>query len=274
MNNFDIFILKNIIVFMDNNEYMSLSEVSKNFNNAISFLLLRSRFPRKRLIYSSQSYIEYIYDHNFSQFSYIHAISYNCSIEVLEWLYNNTKLNLDKNVFNTALQKGNIDTLNWLKDKKCLYDINILSYTMMYNKDIINWMNKNLYWLEEDLFPLVRNNNYDALSWVIKCVPSITYKLIDIISEIGNLNMLEWAYNLNYKFSTVSCANASRNGHFEILKWLRNKNCPWDAWTLTDAITGDHYDIVKWCLDNGCEINEHSVIEAKKKPCIYKLLLR
>lgn len=263
-----MFIIKNIMNFVDKNEYMSISEVSKKFNEAI----IETKFPKKRLIYSSASYIEYIYDHNFSKFSYIHAISYNCSVNVLEWLYNNTTLYLDKNVFINALQKGNINILNWLKNKKCLYDTSILSYTMIYKKDIVNWMNKNLYWLEEDLFPLIRNNDYDTLSWVIKSIPIIGYKLIDMICEIGNLNMLKWAYNLNYKFSTVSCANASRNGHFEILKWLRNKNCPWDAWTLTDAITGDHYEIVKWCLDNGCKINEHSFIEAKNKPHIYELL--
>lgn len=274
MNNLDIFISGNILNFLDNNEYTSLSEVCKKFNHTIHFLTLEIKFPTKKLIYSSVSYIEYVYDHHYTKFSYIHAITCNAKVDVLDWIYNNTELELNNKIFNIALTKGNINTLNWLREKKCLYNISLICNSINYKKNIIYWMHNNLFWKEQDLKYVIKNNDYDTLKWVLKSVPSIGYNLIDTISEIGNLNMLKWAYNLNYKLSTVSCSNASRNGHFKILKWLKKQHCPWDEWTLTDAIIGEHYHIIKWCLENGCKINEWSFIEARNKPDIYKLLLK
>jgi hypothetical protein len=192
MDNLDIFVVKNILDFVDNKEYISISEVCKKFNYAIEFLSLQVKIPNRKLIYSSISYMEYAYDHGYTRFSYIYAISHNSKIDILDWIYNNMEIKLKNVVFNIALEKGNINTLKWLRKKKCLYNTSLISSSIRYKKEIVYWMSNNLFWREQDLIPLIKNNDYNTLTWVLKCVPSLGYNLRDIISETGNKNMLNF----------------------------------------------------------------------------------
>ena len=57
MENLDIFVINNILKFLDNIEYISISEVCKNFNYSINFLSLQVKIPNKKLIYSSVFYL-------------------------------------------------------------------------------------------------------------------------------------------------------------------------------------------------------------------------
>lgn len=192
MDKLDIFIINNILNFIDNREFFAISEVCKKFNYTIEFLSLQVKIPNKKLIYSSVSYLEYAYDHGYTKFSYIYAISHNSTIDILDWIYNQMDIKLKNAVFNIALEKGNINTLNWLRKKKCLYNTSLISSSIRYTREMVYWMNNNLFWREQDLIPLIKNNDYDTLTWVLKSVPSLRYNLVDIISETGNLNMLNY----------------------------------------------------------------------------------
>ena len=90
MDNLDTFVVKHIMTFLDNGELFAISEVCKNFND-IEF---QFKIPKKKLIYSSVSYLEYAYDHEYTKFSYIYAISHNLSIDILDWLYPDSNIAL------------------------------------------------------------------------------------------------------------------------------------------------------------------------------------
>ena len=178
MDKLDIFVVKHILTFLDNREFFAISEVCKSFNDAIE---CQVKIPNKKLIYSSVSYLEYAYDHEYTKFSYIYAISHNSTIDILDWLYSNTEIELKNVMFNIALETGNINTLNWLREKKCLYKTSLISSSIRYTQEMVDWMNNNLFWREQDLIPLIKNNDYDTLTWVLKSVPSLGYNLPNFV---------------------------------------------------------------------------------------------
>lgn len=116
-----------------------------------------------------------------------------------------------------------------------------------------------------------------------------------------SLNILIWAYNINYKFNDSSVLYASMNNNFDILKWLHTNNCkgfnevvfanttyhgnldamqwlydikcPWDVNTFDSAFCNRNlndknwYKIVFWLKNNNCPWHENTFSRAVLLNC-------
>lgn len=213
----------------------------------------------------------------FKKYSFFRAVNLE-DLRLLKFLYKNKLGVLSDELFNCALEIGNIDILNWLFRKKCETNNNILTaVALSANEASFNWL------LDHSDFINIKN------PIIIDFNKQLTVKTIEFIIATGKINMLKWLYENGLSYHdflihfaayygqneildwmltstnlTISdfieeevCFHAALGGKLNTLKFLRQKTVPWgknmnDDSVYYAAIINGHQELFEWALEEGC----------------------
>src|SRR5579872_2555300 len=74
---------------------------------------------------------------------------------------------------------------------------------------------------------------------------SLQYVMLsDMAAKLGYLSLIQWLWNLEYKFRPSTCAAAAQGGNLKVLEWLNINGCPWDYTTSEMAAKYGHFDLL------------------------------
>src|SRR5580698_6724858 len=63
-------------------------------------------------------------------------------------------------------------------------------------------------------------------------------EFINSVTQLGYLNIIQWARENGYDWNSSICYYAARGGHLEVLKWAHENGCYWDSRTCSYAAKG------------------------------------
>ncbi len=106
---------------------------------------------------------------------------------------------------------------------------------------------------------------------------------IDRVAAVGNLRLLKFIYNRDYKnypdpeyqFSYTTMVAAAKNGRLDCLKFLHEIKCNWEFSVIIEAAQYGHLDCLKYAVENGCPMCStacHSAIESGHIECLKYLV--
>ena len=254
-----------IFQFIHVNERIIISETCKTFNEIITRKQQHSSFPKDSFLFSRIELIEWALDHEYKikkSSMFRKAVEYG-NVKVLQYLKDNIQNSnkyLKTPLYIYAIDRESIEILDWLIKSRCLY--NNLIFNLSSSSEIYKWIMTNFVWNSEQFYTVVKSENIDKISWVIKSVPFLAEHICDIASECNSFKVVKWAVKNNFKYSENICSNAALNGNLKMIKFLRKNNCKWNSWTIADAATNGHNHVIKWCLKNNCPVDEYACYEA------------
>ena len=111
---------------------------------------------------------------------------------------------------------------------------------------------------------LFSNGTDWVVEWAIdetKRMSRIPYQISIAIesgaAESGRLDLLQ-SYPYKHLKNPSICDLAAKSGHFELLKWARQQGYRWTSKTCTNAAFANRFDILQWARENGCKWSEHT----------------
>ena len=124
-----------------------------------------------------------------------------------------------------AAMNGNLEVLNWAREKGCPWDKNVCNWaTSGRHLEVLQWLRANdCPWDEETCLAAAMN---------------------------GHLEVLQWARENGCPWDESTCELAASGGHLEVLQWARANGCPAPRNNLTDvtraaaAVDGSCLDVV------------------------------
>jgi hypothetical protein len=135
------------LTFVDPNELILLQETCKYFYNLIDKSTVK--FPSKALLFSDSNLLKWAIEEHMYHVNKIHmfreAIWYSRDINVFDYLYQtfNGDYYLTRRVFNIALHHEDLESLEWLLEKKCEYDRQLVLDYLPYASTVIKqWIHK------------------------------------------------------------------------------------------------------------------------------------
>lgn len=181
----------------------------------------------------------------------------------IKWL-NSCGLPLSKQLFSSAIKKGDIDLITFLHENECdknkdNMDILLAVYTKQI--DVIKWLidNDGAYFCVNCSIIAADSYDLEMLEWLKEqnC-PLHTYAY-ENAAKIGRFDILKWLFNNGCRFNERTCAHAAESGNLEIVTWLISVGCVWciDE-TCTYAVKGDNIKILEMAFENGCIIDNET----------------
>jgi hypothetical protein len=95
--------------------------------------------------------------------------------------------------------------------------------------------NKNIYFI--NLIPYIISNGYiNLIYWILE--------------NLNNKNIINRARGIQYE----SCATAAQSGNLKILKFLKEKNFRWNSKTSEMAAENGNLELFQWIINNNCPL--------------------
>ena len=125
---------------------------------------------------------------------------------------------------------------------------------------------------------LIKYGKEDLLQIVIDGI-SEELQIIELAIESGHLNILIWAINNGYGWTTYASSIAALNGHLNILIWAKENITGWNGprmdYVMTggggfisdicrSAAEGGQLHVLKWARNNGCDWDRLTCIYASR----------
>lgn len=153
----------------------------------------------------------------------------NGRINVLEWL--KTKdINCTYTAFNLAIENSHNKTIYWIYYNFSNINIDSRSIEIACEKgniEIVKWLyNKKIKPSEVAMDLAAANNHLDIVKFLyenteIEC----THKAVEEAAKKGNLKMIKWLYkNMKKTITKDDIYYAAHYGHFKVVKWLHYNN--------------------------------------------------
>ena len=124
------------------------------------------------------------------------------------------------------------------------------------SKKVITFINFWNYYNNIDLYIYILNNKEDFKD--IKDCNNFINNPTDVAAENGNLNLLTYLYENNYKLDKYVLPYAAKGGNLDIIKWLVDHECKLNELTFKFAAINGNLDNMKWLLKNNCPYNEQT----------------
>lgn len=171
---------------------------------------------------------------------------------ILEWISNKYKLTSSAAEY---AAKGNyFELLKWLYHKNVVLTNAVNSNAIKTaNTTMIKWVFDRNSDDSDYSYYAVKSNTMELIEWLHEKYPSIISEICNNAIEFGNLEMLKWGLQHNYKINYESLLGYVQGGHIKILEWLiknghiRYKN---DSLTVYAAFH-NKFDTLKWAYENG-----------------------
>ena len=215
------------------------------------------------------------------------AIVLTGNIEMLEWY---VKGNHPTSVVNTnAVDKGELQLLDWLHNNKCLSNKILLKAMHSKRWDIFKWGITKGYRMQkweryvyrydesssEEESPRHSNSRRalqkDAQKKALTCTTLAKHAQWDLlqfahgelhcemdahtfteIAKRGEFEYIQWAHNQECPWDTKTCAAIASRNDLKMLQWAHENGCPWDASTCAEIALHDNLPMLQWARNQGC----------------------
>lgn len=87
-------------------------------------------------------------------------------------------------------------------------------------------------------------------------------ELLLISANYCNLEILKYAYSVDYQYSASAMAVVAYLGCLDCLVFLHENGCPWTVRVAEAAAKGNHLDCLKYAHENGCPWNEYTTLHS------------
>lgn len=91
-----------------------------------------------------------------------------------------------------------------------------------------------------------------VLQWAFENNYCVNKSTFEYAAVGGNVNMIKWLYTLGCPWDKEVCSRASQFGNMDALKWLHENGCPWDADTFSFAALRGDIEMLEWLRENEC----------------------
>ncbi|KAF1335883.1 Ankyrin repeat-containing protein, partial [Globisporangium splendens] len=204
-------------------------------------------------------------------------------VHLLDYLAAHQEPHMDRHYRNALFTKGmiqvalsgDLDVAKWLH-AYCPDAVVTMALAIAAFKGhlhILQWLHahhKRLVWSLIEMDGAVERNHFDVVKWLHEHTNVQTTAIfsrngrqygrtaLDFAARNGNLKMLQWLYDQEYKGGAYAVELAAENGHLETLSWLlEHRPHPQTrfAVALERAAAKGHLDIVKrlhTCFDGPC----------------------
>lgn len=192
-------------------------------------------------------------------------------LHIIQWIVENG-FTLSKNVWNRAILNGHLSILTWLADKHQLDTYTFGSIGDNY--EILRWIIKNNYQLNEKIFhEALSNNNIRILKIFKDSNPSHQFSSSITAKILAHNHYSVFKYAIRYNLISISTylekknlyAKAIRKGHLNVLIYLRIHKYPWTESLCEKALIWNKNDIFKWLINNRYPISLREYKIVKKK---------
>ncbi|RLN55357.1 hypothetical protein BBP00_00008528 [Phytophthora kernoviae] len=154
-------------------------------------------------------------------------------LEMVRWLLNFQPGGLVTKAVEQAARNGQLEVLRWLKQHhdQVFWGANELRYAIDGNHGVV------ARWLQENTRPPTK------------------LKAMDFAAANGNLELVQWLFEVRQEASSTAAAKAAKGGYFDMLKWMdRHSLCKYQGVPVEDAAAAGHLKIVKWLHKSGVGI--------------------
>jgi ankyrin repeat protein len=215
--------------------YIKIRYIDKSYYDDFAFV-----YKNSKLINSSDSNYLFNFGDDDWRFDDDHYdLIYDCSL---------SNKHINHKIFFRIVLNGRYNII--VSDKYCISDVElIIKLNLKITTELLYYvfMVGNITTLEY----LKKNNKiYNAYSSLIKKI-----SLIDIISMLGHVNVLEWLKNsgLELKYSEKSLHYASGNRHINVLNWWKNSGLPlkYNENPIDRTSLLGNIDILEWWKNSG-----------------------
>jgi hypothetical protein len=189
--------------------------------------------------------VEYIYnlklDALFNRSHFLVAMKHG-HIHLLKWLLKRVGPLWNGDVFDAAVELGNWEYIQWLKESGCP-----------------NCTNANKIAIQKNDLSLLKYLRSLGVPW-----DKITFS---IAASNGNLEILKYLFNSGCPWDDTATLSAAEKGHFECLKYLHEKGIPlhFDVASVVALLPVNKYsveDMIEYLVVNNCPKNEKAVLNA------------
>lgn len=256
-------VLKEVMTFLDTNQYQILSEINKFFHHFMSFYTIH--IPSKKYLLSSIDCFEWAVNHGFTQKNIYKTIIRQSDnpIELLNHVYTNeTQKLLTSNVLFTALKTKNYQILSWLKSHYCSYSVKLFSIYYRLDMEHIDWVKNELIWTPYQLEELFKAKNIKAIKWACMNYAQLREFLFLYAIEFEQMDLIKWGIAKKFKLESEVMATAVKKGNINICKMLLRYKCEVDEESLYYAVESNNFEMVKWCIKNYFPSNAYACAEA------------
>ncbi len=206
-----------------------------------------------------------------------------CSLEVVQWMYEN-EFNYDFRTFAKAAQFGDLEIMKWLKENKFPYDEE--TFAMAGRNGNLD----NMIWLHENKFPYdvrvtrLAVNSLSNLEWLIsnnfpfdKAIYNLaaSYRRIDVINwlkenqigynpselekmmpcvEYDTIENMRAQMIQGYVLESQTFVDAAKEKDYEAMEWLLEIDCPMTGNIIAVAVEKNDLEFAKWLHEKGCPL--------------------
>ena len=167
------------------------------------------------------------------------------NLEILKWLHANTKCKLTDNQSSFAARHARIEILKWLLTQGLTFDC----YTFQ---------------------EAIDSGNFETVKFVYdtgyKCIEEGTADececkdvFFKCAAEAGNLEVMKWFHELNFKANEWVFYYAVKNGNLDNMKWMHQVGIRPNSYTFKQAAEIGNLEVMKWLLEIGCPYNEITI---------------
>ena len=90
------------------------------------------------------------------------------------------------------------------------------------------------------------------------------HQICDLAAKGGQFEVLKWAREQGYHWSSLTCTYAAGINRFDIVNWARDSGCRWSDLTLAAAVENENFDAVKQLCSRGITVSLHAYNAACK----------
>lgn len=230
--------------------------------NVDIILLLKNNFPHL-FTKDSRLYVSAILSNNFMLLDLLKKWEYICTdnaaltaarlghLKVLIWIKTN-KYPIPTECLDEAIRKGHTDIIKWLINQNYKYtDQSVYISIETGNINIFNEI-KAYYILNNLSLPLdianlaALHGNIKVLEWANENDYKINKNILSSVIANGYIRVAEWLLRHNFKLKDEHCCIAASKGRIDFLEWLISKKAPYDSDTCLAAVINGHLKILEY----------------------------
>ncbi len=158
------------------------------------------------------------------------------------------------NLIIQILINGEFELLQFINNKyynNNIFNNNInIKYIQKCNNDKICIINTNL--TINNIFEYsAQGHNINIIKWIYSNLGRIkSNKLCNIAAKYGNLDIIDFLYNENYRLTKLTFYTACKYNKINIIYWLHNKKCPIDIDCIYISIHNNNDYVLNFLYQN------------------------